>query len=117
MTGSQTINVRGAQLIITTTIYYHTVDVSFTLDLSSLDVDEPDHSPHNIMIYVLPLLHGWHTGQAYWWCKIYTKRRCRTGSQAHRIIKATIARVDDAISKALLVRKSRKSELQIAMDD
>jgi len=109
MTDSKTVQIGGSVVIITTTIYPKTIDIHIMVDLSPLDVAEPDHSPHNIINYVQ--LPKYHTAQSYWWCKLHRKITVKTGSQARRVIKQAHSRIDDAISAALITRRCRRSEL------
>jgi hypothetical protein len=109
MTDSKTYQVRGAEVIVTASIYKEYIDVHITVDLNNLDKDEPDHSPHTLIHYLnLP---GYSTGECYWWSKTHRKVVVRTGSQANRVIKTALAKIDDAISQALIDRKARKAHM------
>ncbi len=110
MTDSKTYDVLGADVIITVATYPEQINVHITVDTSKLDVDLPDHSAHCLMDYLAGSLAHYTTGQSYWWCKTQRTIRVRTGSQAHRVIKHALAKIDDAIHQALLTRKSRMDE-------
>ncbi len=110
MTDSKTYNVRGAEVIITATAWAATIDVHITIDLSPLDTSLPDHSPMQLMgFFALP---GYQSPQSYFWCKKQRKITVRTGSQAQRVIRHALARIDDAIFEALQKRASRQAELK-----
>lgn len=109
MTDSQNVQIAGSVVTITTTVYPKTIDIYITVDLSPLDVDEPDHSPHKLIEYIQ--LPNYSTTQTCWWCKLHRKITVKTGSQARRVIKQTRCRIDDAISTALITRRCRKLEL------
>ncbi len=109
MTDSKTYDVRGAQVTVTASIYPQTIDVSITVDTSPLDVDLPNHSPHNLISYLdLP---RYTTRDNYWWAKVHRKVTCKTGSQAQRIIKHALTQIDDAVYQALLARSTRMAEI------
>jgi hypothetical protein len=108
MTDSKTYQVAGADVIITCNVYVGTIDVHITLDLSPLDREEPDHSPHQIIHYMS--LPHYTTRQSYWWCKLYHDTKCKTASQARRIIKWHLDKIDDAVSQAIIARNTRKAE-------
>lgn len=112
MTGSTTTKtypVRGAEVTVTASVYPQTIDISITVDLSALDAGEPPHSPHTLINYMI--LPGYAAGQTYWWCKTSRQVKVRTGSQAQRVLKHALARIDDAIHDALLAREARKAHL------
>jgi len=109
MTDSKTYKIAGADVIITVSGYVDKITVHITVDLSPLDIGEPDHSPHNLMSYFA--LPGYHTSDKFWWCKAYRQVNCATGSQARRVIKTALTRLDDAISGAILARNCRKAEI------
>jgi hypothetical protein len=109
MTNSKTYNVAGAQVEITANLYQSTVIIHITVDFSNLDKDEPDHSAHNIINYVnLP---HYVKGKTYWWCKLSRTINCKTGSQARRIIKNALVKIDDAVCQAIIDRNARKSHM------
>jgi hypothetical protein len=116
MTGSKTVthNVSGAEVTITANAYVDTIDLLITVDLSALDIDLPDHSPHQLMEYLN--LSGYDIGPTNWWCKTHRKIRVRTGSQARRVIKSAITKIDDAVAGAIIKRKSRLAELDSVLD-
>lgn len=111
MTGTKNYDVRGANVTITALLRSYAVQVDITVDLSKLDADEPDHSEHNLIEYI-NLAH-YNKGQSYWWCKLHRTVITRTGSQANRVIKHALSKIDDAISAAIIARDARKSEMQI----
>jgi len=116
MTGTKEYNVRGAKLTATVNIYRDNIAVNLCLDLSPLDTNESDHSAHQLIGYIAPMLgEQWATRESYWWSHIYRTVSCKSGSQAHRTIKSAIARLDDKISAALIARTARKSEMTIAL--
>jgi hypothetical protein len=117
MTGTKTINVRGAEVIITVSNYVSSLDITITVDVSPLDAQEPDHSPHQLCNYLFGYLPRYKTAQSYWWCKTHYKVSCKTGSQAQRIIKSQLAKIDDAIAQAIIDRDARKAHLNIALQD
>ena len=109
MTDTKNYQVNGASVIITARNRQYYIDLNICVDLSALDVDEPDHSDHNLINYLdLP---GYKTGQSYWWAKTYHNVTVRTGSQARRVIKHALAKIDDAISAAIIARNARKAEM------
>jgi len=108
MTDSKTYDVSGAMVIITVNTYPAKIDLHFTVDLSPLDADEPNHSGHNLINYLQ--LPGYRTRSEYWWAKTYRDLSCKTASQARRAIKTALIKIDDAVSSALLVRLARKNE-------
>ena len=112
MTGSktQTYDVRGAEVIVTANVYPWKIDVCITVDLSSLDAEEPDHSPHQLINYLS--LPGYDKGRSYWWCKTSRSVTVRTGSQARRVIKHALAKIDDAVAQAIIDRTARKSHIR-----
>lgn len=114
MTGTKIYDINGAKLTATVNIYPTTASVSFCLDLSDLDKNEPEHSRHNLIGYVKPLLPLWKTRDSFWWNRLYHAKSCKTGSQARRIIQSTLARLDDIISQAQIARTARKSEMEVA---
>ena len=109
MTDTKTYDVRGAEVIITATVLIHYVAVHITVDLSNLDQDEPDHSDHNLMNYFS--LSNYKRGGSHWWCKTHRHIRVKTGSQANRVVKNALGKIDDAIAKALCDRDRRKAEM------
>ena len=110
MTDSRNYEASGALVTITANVYPARIDVYITIDLSPLDKDEPDHSGHNLIKYLnLP---GYKTGPTYWWAKTHRDIKCKTGSQARRIIKTALIRIDDAVSAALIARDARKNEIK-----
>ena len=109
MTDSKTYNVRGADVIVTASVYPTKIDISITVDLIKLDDDLPSHNPHNLMSYLQ--LSGYVQGQTYWWCKVHRTVTVKTGSQAQRVIKHALTKIDDAIYQALQTRKARMSEI------
>ncbi len=111
MTDSKQYTVRGAEVIITASIYPTTVNVSITVDLSNLDREKHLHSPHQLINYLV--LPGYHTRDTYWWCKTSRKITVRTGAQASRVIKHALAKIDDAVSEALIARTARESQMAV----
>lgn len=109
MTDSKTYNVRGAEVIVTANLYPQQIEVHITVDLSPLDRSEPEHSPNNLTEYLQLPRYG--TGDSYWWCKWHRKVTVRTGSQAHRVIKHALARIDDAVASAIIAREARKAQM------
>jgi hypothetical protein len=109
MTNSKTYNVADAQVEITANLYQSTINIHITVDLSNLDKDEPDHSAHNLIKYInLP---KYKIGTTYWWCKLSRTINCKTGSQARRIIKNALVKIDDAVCQAIIGRNARKSHM------
>ena len=109
MTDSKVYTVRGAQVTVTATLWPGSIDLHITVDTSVLDKDEPEHSGHDLIHYLdLP---GYSAGQAYWWCKIARKTTVQSGSQAQRVIKHALTRIDDALHAALIARAARKAHL------
>ena len=108
MTDSKNYTVSGALVTITANTYPTKIDLHFTVDLSPLDADEPDHSGHNLINYLQ--LPGYKTRDTYWWAKTYRDLSCKTASQARRAIKTALVKIDDAVSSALLARSNRKNE-------
>jgi len=108
MTDSKNYNVAGAEVIITANTYPTTIKIHITIDLSLLDKDEPNHSAHQLINYLV--LPGYKTRDSYWWCKTYREINCKSASQARRIIKNALVKIDDAVSAALLTRSIRKNE-------
>ncbi len=109
MTDSKTYNIRGAEVIVTASVFPRTLDVSITVDLAPLDKAEPDHSSHNLVSYFnLP---GYRAGQEYWWRKVHHKVTVRTGAQAQRVIRPALAKIDDAVQQAVIDRAARKQHL------
>ena len=113
MTDSKTYQVAGADVIITASVFQQSIAVNITVDLSALDVEEPDHSPHQLIGYIKPLLPHYTTKQSYWWSKLHRSVFCKSGSQARRVIKAAVVTIDDAVSQALIDRVARKSQMNI----
>ena len=113
MTDSKKYSVAGADVEVTLSGYVNTIDVHITLDLSNLDADEPDHSPHQLINYVT--LQNYRTYNTYWWCKLHRKITVKTGSQARRVIKNAITKIDDAVSKAVILRDMRKADIRSAI--
>jgi hypothetical protein len=109
MTDSKTYSIRGAEVIVTASLYPETIDINITVDLSNLDKSEPDHSPHMLIKYLD--LHGYQEGQTYWWAKTHRNITVKTGSQAQRVIKNALIRIDDAIYQAIIKRDARKANL------
>lgn len=109
MTDSKTYTVRGAEVTVTASLYPDTVDIHLTVDLSPLDRDEPDHSAHHLVNYLV--LPGYDSPQTYWWCKRQHKVTVHTGAQAQRVIKHALARIDDAVQAALIAREARKAHM------
>ena len=114
MTDTKTFDVQGATLTVTLVLQQHSIDITMTLDTSALDMDEPDHSQHNLIAYAGPLLPEWDAPQSYWWCRRRRALTVRTGAQAHRVIRHALAATEDAIAAATLNRDRRKAEMQIA---
>jgi len=113
MTDSKKYSVAGADVEITLSGYVNTIDVHITLDLSNLDIGEPDHSPHQLIRYMeLP---NYATRDTYWWCKLHRSITVRTGSQARRVIKNALDKIDDAVSQAKMIRDMRKGEIKSAI--
>jgi len=110
MTDSKTYNVQGASVITTVTVYPHTLKIDITVDLSPLDQDEPSHGPHRLYNYFQ--LPRYKTGQTYWWCKFHFSVCVKSGSQARRVIKHALDKIDDAVFQAKLDRDARKAQLQ-----
>lgn len=112
MTDTRTYDVSGATLTVTLVLQQHNIIVSMTVDTSALDKHEPEHSHHNLIAYAnLP---GWESPQIQWWCKRRRSLTVKTGAQAQRVIRNTIARVSDAVSAAILDRERRKAEMKVA---
>jgi hypothetical protein len=112
MTGTQTqtFNLSGADVTITASVYPRSVEVHITVNLGPLDKDEPDHSAHNLMEYFnLP---GYKTGQTHWWSKVHRSVQCQTASQARRVVKNALIKIDDAVSAAISARTARKAEIE-----
>lgn len=114
MTDTRTFDVQGATLTVTLLLRQHTIDLTMTVDTSALDAGEPDHSQHNLIAYVGPLLDGWEGTQSYWWCKRKRTLTVKTGSQAQRVIRHAVAVVGDAVAAAMLDRDRRKAEMVVA---
>jgi hypothetical protein len=114
MTDTKTFDVHGATLTVTLLLRQHTIDLTMTLDTSALDAEEPDHSQHNLIAYFGALLPSWEATQSYWWCKRKRTLTVKTGAQANRVIRHTLAVVGDAVASAILDRQRRKAEMQIA---
>ena len=112
MTGSKNYDVAGALVTITANTYPAIIEVCITVDTSPLDVDEPDYSPHQLIGGYLDkcLPSSYKRPQSYWWCKRNRKIMVKSASQARRVIKKTLTKLDDAISTAKLERDSRKRE-------
>ena len=115
MTGTHTHNVAGIDVITTVTVYPSTIDITITVDLSKADVDLPDHSPHQLINYMWEYLAGYRTAQTYWWSKLHRKLTVRTGSQARRVIKHALAKIDDAVCQAKIDRSARAEHLTVAL--
>ena len=112
MTDSKNYQVAGATVAATVNVYVKTIDVHITVDLSALDKDESEHSPHQLINYIeLP---GYRTRDCYWWCKLHRTVSMRTGSQARRVIKAALTKIEDAVSQAVIDRNARKKHAAIA---
>jgi hypothetical protein len=114
MTESKTYTVRGAQVIVTASVYSTTIDINITVDLHDLDSQEPDHSSHNLIRYFT--LSGYSAGgadlfQAEWWRKAHRKITVRTGAQASRVVRHALTKIDDAIGQALIDRDARKAHM------
>ena len=108
MTDSKTYDVSGAKVSITANTYPTTIDLHITVNLHDLDKDEPDHSAHNLINYLnLP---GYKTASTYWWEAAHRSITCKTASQARRIVRNTLIKIDDAVSAALLARSTRKND-------
>jgi hypothetical protein len=114
MTGTKTHTIRKAEVITTATVYPTGLHVSITIDLSALDADLPSHSPHQLINYVR-LPSTYETRKTYWWCKLHRDVRVRTGSQARRVIKHALDKIDDAVSAAVIARNARIQELSVAL--
>ena len=110
MTDSKTYSVQGADITVTVSVYAQSVDVNITVDTSKLDAGLPDHSPHSLLRNYLNIAH-YSTRQSYWWDHCYYKITVKTVSQANRVIKSQLAKIDDAIYQALQIRKSRMEEI------
>jgi hypothetical protein len=115
MTGTRTYQIAGIDVITTVTVYPANIDITITVDLSKADTDEPDHSPHQLMHYVLSRLPHYNRAPAHWWYKTHRKITTKTGSQAQRVIKHALAKIDDAVTSAKLDRERRKAEMTIAL--
>jgi len=115
MTDSKVYNVRGAEVTVTANLYPRTIDIHITVDLSNLDQGEPDHSPHQLIAYLM--LPNYSTASSYWWARTHRKVTCHTGAQARRIVKHALAKIDDAIEAALVARASRKQHLADVFTD
>ena len=114
MTDTRTYDVEGATLTVTLVLNQHTIHMTMTLDTLALDAAEPSHSAHNLISYVGPLLPGWESPQAYWWSKRKRTLIVKTGAQAQRVIRHSLAVVSDAVSAAKLNRERRKAEMDVA---
>jgi hypothetical protein len=101
-------------LTVTLLLQQRVIHMTMTVDTSALDVDEPDHSQHNLIAYVGPLLPGWQATESYWWCKRRRSLMVKTGSQANRVIRHNLIVVGDAVAAAILDRQRRKAEMKIA---
>ena len=108
MTDSIRYTVATALVDVTTIIKINKININITVDLTPLDADEPDHSEHLLVNYIS--IPGFTTGPTYWWCKLHRKITVQTGSQARRVIKHSLDKIDDSISAALITRTTRKSE-------
>jgi hypothetical protein len=113
MTDSKNYNVAGATVHTTVAVYVNKIDVHITVDLSALDKDEPDHSPHQIINYMV--LPRYRTRDSYWWCKLHRTVTVKTGSQARRVIKNALVKIEDAVTQAVIDRDARKKHGQIAL--
>ena len=111
MTDSKTYTVRGAEVIVTASVYPSTIAIHITLDVAALDKGEPDHSAHQLINYVRPYLGPYETAGSVWWSKLHRKVMVRTGSQANRVITHALAKIDDAIQQALIDRDARKAHM------
>ena len=114
MTDTRIYDVHGATLTVTLLLRQHTIDLTLTVDTSALDVNEPDHSQHNLIAYFGALIPSWEAPQSYWWCKRKRTITVKTGAQAQRVIRHTLSVVGDAVAAAILDRQRRKAEMQIA---
>ena len=114
MTDTRTYDVQGATLTVTLSLGPRIIDMTMTVDTAALDADEPDHSQHNLIAYVGPLLSGWESPQTYWWCKRRRSLTVKTGAQAQRVIRHALAIVGDAVAAASLDRQRRKAEIGVA---
>lgn len=112
MTDTRTYNVSGATLTVTTALYHSTINLTLTLNVAALDVDEPGHSAHQLVNY-LRLPH-YQSPVSLWWQQRKRTVTCKTGSQAQRIVRMAIATASDAVSAALLDRDRRKAEMAVA---
>jgi hypothetical protein len=113
MTDSKNYLIGGADVIVTASVFQNKIDVTITIDVTKLDRDEPEHSAHNLVKYLQPLLPKYLTGQMFWWSKIHRKITVVTGTQARRVIKSSLTKIDDAIGRALIDRMARKAEMQL----
>jgi hypothetical protein len=111
MTDTRTFDVQGATLTITLLLMPHTIDLTMTVDTSALDANEPDHSQHNLISYLHPLLPSWEFPKTYWWCRRRRTLMVKTGAQAQRVIRHAVAVVGDAVAAAVLDRQRRKAEI------
>ena len=117
MTDTRTYDVAGATLTVTLALSVHTISIAMTLDVAALDTNEPDHSSHNLIEYVSPLLSPtWTSWQTHYWCKLHRANiTCKSGSQARRIREHAITKLADVISQAQLDRARRKAEMAVAI--
>ena len=110
MTDSKTYTMQGADVTITASVYPSKIDLTITVDLTKCDLNEPDHSGHQLINYLdLP---GYKTGQSYWWAKTKRSISVKTGTQARRVIKTALTKIDDAVAVAIIKRMARKSEMK-----
>lgn len=109
MTNSKIYSVAGAQVEITANLYVNSIGIHITVDLNDLDQDEPDHSPHDLINYIS--LKGYNKAETYWWCKLHRTVMCESGSQARRVIKNALVKIEDAISQAVIDREGRKRHM------
>jgi hypothetical protein len=113
MTGTQVYNVRGADVTVTANVYHDVIELSITVNTSKLDAAEPDHSAHLLVQYLDDTGLNYERPASFWWEKRCHKIKVKTGSQANRVIKKALAKIDDAISAAIIARDARKSEMDI----
>ena len=105
MTDSKIYDVAGAEVTITATVYTVSIELHITVDLSSHDAHLSDHSPHNLINYFD--LRGYEKSATSWWCKKHRAVTVKTGSQARRVVKNALVKIDDAVSQALIDRDAR----------
>ena len=115
MTDTRKYVVGGAMMTVTTVVYQSAIEIAMTLDTRALDSSEPDHSAHDIIDYADAYLTNWTRPESLWWIQRKRYVVCKTGSQAQRIVRNAISRVDDALSAAILDRDRRKAEMAVAV--